>query len=157
MKTTLDKNDKIWEAVSITLLLINMLLIAFTLPSLPDTVPIHFNFAGKADGWGNKHMLWLVFVVMLPIYAIFTYLSFNPGFYRSRMTEKNLEEQYRITSKMARTVKAFILLAFVFLTLFVLKSAQGLWQEQIPFLFLIFFGLIIPPCLYYAVKISRIQ
>lgn len=157
MKTKLDKSDKIWEAVSVILLLMNALLIAFTLPSLPDTIPIHFNFSGEADGWGNKNTLWLVFVVELPIYAMFTYLSFNSGFYRSRMTEKNLAEQYRITSKMARTVKAFILLAFIFLTLFVLKSAQGQWQQQIPFLFLIFFGLIIPPCLYYAVKISKVQ
>jgi uncharacterized membrane protein len=138
LKATLDKNDKIWEVISIVLLIINAMLIAFTLPSLPDTVPIHFNFAGKADGWGSKNVLWLIFVVVLPIYAMFTYLSFNPGFYRSRMTERNIEEQYRITSKMARTVKAFILLAFIGLTAFMLKTAQGQWTEQIPFLFLIF-------------------
>ena len=157
MKITLDKKDKIWEAISVLLLVTNALLIALTLPSLPDNVAIHFNGSGQANGWGHKNVLWLAFGIALSLYAIMTFISYRPGLYKSRMTKNNIEEQYKMTSEMARTVKAFILLACIGLTTFMLMTAQGKWTEQIPFLFLIFFGLVIPPCLYYAVKISRIQ
>jgi len=157
IKIPLDKNDRIWEAISIILLVTNALLIALTLPSLPDTVAIHFDGSGQANGWGHKNTLWLVFGIALLVYAIMTFISLKPGLYKSRMTKNNIDEQYRLTSKMARTVKAFILLAFIGLTTFMLMTAQGKWTGQIPFLFLIFFVLVIPPCLYYAVKISRVQ
>ncbi len=157
MKITLDKNDKIWETVSLLLLLGQALLIALTLPSLPDKVAIHFNGSGEANGWGNKNTLWVSFAISLVIYALMTFISLRPGLYKSRMTKNNIEEQYKLTSKMARTVKAFILLALIGLTIFMLMTAQGKWTGQIPFLFLIFFGLVIPPCIYYAVKISRVQ
>jgi uncharacterized membrane protein len=157
MKLTLDKTDKIWEAISILLILINFLMIAITLPALPETVPIHFDGSGQPNGWGNKQWLWLAVVLELPIYALLTLISLRPWIYKFRMTEKNPDEQYRLTSRMARTVKAFVLLAFTALTILMLKTAQGQWNSKIPLLVLIFFGLIIPPCVYYSVKISRVQ
>lgn len=157
MKITLDKNDKIWETISLLLLLTQALIIGLTLPSLPNTVAIHFNGAGQADGWGNKNTLWLSLGLSILVYAFLTFVSYRPGLYKSRMTKNNLDEQYRLTSKMARTVKSFILLAFIALTTFMLMTAQGKWTGLIPFLFLIFFALVIPPCIYYAIKISRVQ
>lgn len=32
----------------------------FLFPSLPDTIPIHFNAKGEADGWGSKHQIYLL-------------------------------------------------------------------------------------------------
>ncbi|MDF2381195.1 SdpI family protein [Nostoc ellipsosporum NOK] len=32
---------------------------------LPDTVPIHWNYSGEADGWGPKAMLWLLLFLLL--------------------------------------------------------------------------------------------
>jgi uncharacterized membrane protein len=157
MKTKLERIDWIWEIISVLLLIANALLIALSLPNMPDIVPIHFNGSGEANGWGSKNMIWIAFGLALPIYALLTFISFKPGLYRSRMTEKNLDEQYRLTSKMARTVKAFASLAFCVLTLFMIMAGQGKWQKQIPLLLIIFFVLIIPPCIYYAIKISRVQ
>jgi uncharacterized membrane protein len=157
MKTMLDKNDKIWETIALVLLLTQALIIGLTLPSLPDKVAIHFNDSGQADGWGNKNTLWLSLGLSVLMYAFLTFVSYRPELYKSRMTKNNLDEQYRLTSKMARTVKSFILLGFIALTTFMLMTAQGKWTVQIPFLFLIFFALVIPPCLYYAIKISKVQ
>jgi uncharacterized membrane protein len=157
MKITLDKYDKIWEAISILSLLTIAVLIAFTLSTLPDTIPIHFNFQGKADGFGSKYTLWLLFGIAVLMYATFTFISFRPELYKSRMTENNLEEQYKLTAKMTRTTKMYILLFFVILTLFILQAAQGKWTEQIPFLILIFFALILPPTFYYLIKLSKVR
>ena len=86
-----------------------------------------------------------------------TFVSYRPGIYKWRMTENNVEQQYILTSKMARTVKAFMILAFIVLTIFLLMNAQGLWTDLTPFLFIILFTLIISPCLYYAVKFSKVR
>ncbi len=157
MKITLDKRDKIWEAISICILMCNAALLAISMPGLPDVVPIHFSGSGVANGFGSKHTLWLIFAISIPMYVFLTWLSFNPQFHKNRMTENNMEEQKRLTSKMARTVKAFILLVFFIISIFMVQTAQGNWTKLFPYLFIVIFGLIIPPCLYYVVKISNVQ
>lgn len=102
-------------------------------------------------------MLWITFGLSILMYAFMTFVSYRPGIYKWRMTENNVEQQYILTSKMARTVKAFMILAFIVLTIFLLMNAQGLWTDLTPFLFIILFTLIISPCLYYAVKFSKVR
>lgn len=157
MKIALDKYDKIWEAISISFLLTIAALITFTLPTLPDTIPIHFNFQGKADGFGSKYILWLVFGLAFLTYSIFTIISLRPGLYKSRMTENNIEEQYKLTAKMTRATKMYILLFFVLLTIFMLQATQGKWMEHVPYLILIFFVLILTPTFYYLIKLIKVR
>lgn len=146
-----------WEAISLGLILLNVALFAYCIPQLPDIIPIHFGRGGKADGYGSKHSLWFVMCISVPVYALFTWISANPNLYKNRFTEHNIEEQKRIASKMARTLKAFVLLAFFILSLFMIQTAQGKWLRAIPFLFLVFFGLVVTPALYYAVRLSNAQ
>lgn len=155
MKIELDRNDKISEVVSIKLILINALLLILILPSLPENG--HFNEGSTLNGFESKSGFWVAFALALGLYVVITVISLKPELYKSRMTKNNLEEQYKLTSKMARTLKVFILLAFCILFIFMLQSARGLWIEAQPYLFILFFGLIISPCLYYAVKISKVQ
>ena len=146
-----------WEVVSIALILLNVALFAYCIPQLPDIIPVHFGRGGKADGYGSKHSLWFVMCISVPVYALFSWISANPNLYKNRFTKHNIEEQKRIVSKMARTLKAFVLLAFFILSLFMIQTAQGKWLRAIPFLFLVFFVLIIPPCLFYVVKLTKAQ
>src|SRR5580698_519269 len=32
--------------------------------SLPETIPTHFGFSGKADGFGNKNTLWITGLIL---------------------------------------------------------------------------------------------
>lgn len=157
MKITLDKIDKIWEAVAFLLLAVNALIIAITVPTLPDIIPVHFDGAGKVDNYGSKYILWVLFVIAVFVYSLMTVISFNPGLYKSRMTENNIEEQYILTAKMTRTVKTFINLFFVIITVFVLQSVQGKGTEYAPYLFLLVFPLILIPTLYYVVKLGKVR
>lgn len=68
-----------------------------------------------------------------------------------------LEEQKHHTSIRARTVKVFALLVFFILCIFMVQTAQGNLTKQISYLFIVMFGIIIPPCLYYAIKVSKVQ
>ena len=61
--------DKIFESIAIMGLLIGIYLAIQAWSNLPTTIPIHFDAAGNADGFGPKGMIWLlpaIGVVMVP-------------------------------------------------------------------------------------------
>jgi len=55
------------KIVAAVLALCSAFLIQRSLPNLPARIPVHFNGAGKPNGWGSPHTLWvlLVFQVLL--------------------------------------------------------------------------------------------
>jgi uncharacterized membrane protein len=154
---SLDKSDKIWETISLLLLITNILIIVFSLPKLPDIIPIHFNLAGEANGWGSKNTLWIMFAITIPMYALLTFISGKPELYRSRMSENNMEEQLRLTSKMTRIMKTVVLLIFVMVTVFMVQTAQGKWQEQIVWTLPIILTLIFAPTCYYLLNLAKLR
>ena len=56
------KQNKRLLAVLLGVLALNAAGLLLCLPALPDSIPIHWNFAGVADGWGPKYsiLLWAV-------------------------------------------------------------------------------------------------
>lgn len=46
---------------------------AYLYPSLPDTIPLHFNIDGKPDGFGHKSKIWMV-TLLLTLVSGFVYL-----------------------------------------------------------------------------------
>lgn len=158
MKLTLNPGDKFQEGLSILLLITNVLLVTWFLPSLPDTIPIHFDDSGHPNGYGNKNIMWLISLIPLPIYALLTFLGFRPDLYKSRrFTEKNKEQQLILVSKMLRVLKLGILMFFNVLTLFIIQTAQGKWTNMIAFPIAVLFAFIFPPIFYYLSKLSKVQ
>lgn len=45
--------------------------------SLPETIPMHFDINGKADGFGNKSKLWFVVILMVTVSAAMYLLITN--------------------------------------------------------------------------------
>ncbi len=71
-------------------------------PSLPEIVPIHFNFSGEADGFGARSsLLWLA-AVMFGMGALITWLSTKPNVfnYPAEITEANAQRLYREGERM---------------------------------------------------------
>lgn len=48
------------QLVSLVMLIYSYFLIQTNLPKLPRRIPMHFNAAGVADGWGSPDSLWVV-------------------------------------------------------------------------------------------------
>ncbi len=125
MKIKLDTADKVSEVISVSVVLSSVCLVCFSLPKLPNIIPIHFNFSGEPDNYGSKYMLLIGAFIGFPIYALLTYLSLRPEFYKYRMNlSRPLEEQYKMTSKMMRSVKLVLMSLFFAITFFMLKSAK---------------------------------
>jgi uncharacterized membrane protein len=57
---------------TVILLLVILIPVIYTLtvyPSLPDTIPTHFNLEGKPDAYGNKNNLWFVVLLLSGVSA----------------------------------------------------------------------------------------
>ena len=76
-------------------------------PGLPVLVPLHFNAAGKVDGWGAKSTVWLLPVVGVVLALFLTVLSrFSHTFnYPCAITPENAEPQYRMARLLLGIVK----------------------------------------------------
>lgn len=157
MKIQPDTKDKIIELICLLLLLTSALIIGLTLPSLPDIVPIHFNFAGEPDGYGSKYMIWAIFGVSVVVYIGLTLLSRFPGLYKNRITVKNVEEQYRLTVKMVRALKVILLFFFTLIAYLMTQTAQLKMTEYSNFIVLFPFVLIFPTIIYYLIKLGKVR
>jgi hypothetical protein len=47
------------QTVSAAFVAASYILLAQRYPDLPNRIPIHFGFRGRADGWGGKAFLWM--------------------------------------------------------------------------------------------------
>ena len=61
-----------FAALVLTLLLLVLPLIFYT--RLPDRIPSHFDSSGDIDGYGSKHMLWILIAIGVMTFALFRYL-----------------------------------------------------------------------------------
>ena len=66
----LTKTDKALEIIGWFTLLTIWVFTITSYSNLPETIPIHFNGAGKADGFGNK-----INILILPFIATILFVS----------------------------------------------------------------------------------
>ncbi len=52
---------------SLVFVFLPFLYLASIYGSLPEQIPIHFDWKGQPDGWGPKYLLWLLPTVMVPL------------------------------------------------------------------------------------------
>lgn len=71
-------------------------------PSLPEIVPVHFNFSGEADGFGDRSSLLRLAAIMFGMGALITWLSTKPNVfnYPAEITEANAQRLYREGERM---------------------------------------------------------
>jgi uncharacterized membrane protein len=67
------KNKKIWEFISLLLVLAVIVSAFYFYQHLPDKIITHWNAAGEADGWGSKNFQ----VIFLPLLVLFMHLLFK--------------------------------------------------------------------------------
>lgn len=142
MRVPFDLKDKISEAISLIFLITSISIVAVTMPKLPDAIPSHYNITGQVDGYESKQILWVMVALSVLIYISLTVLAIFPGLYKKKLSGDNIEEQYRLTSKTTRTMKAVIVLSFLIICYFMTFGAQLKSTEYIylvPFFILLIF------------------
>ncbi len=83
--------------------------------SLPQIIPIHFDFDGKADQFGSKRYSFLMPAILTVVYFLFAYVVRTPesSNYPVEITEENENAQFLIMKIFIRWL--FLLISFIFL------------------------------------------
>lgn len=64
------------QFISIALTIYSFFMVRSIVPTLPARIPMHFNAAGFANGWGSPQGLWLLFGAQALCCAIFLLIPF---------------------------------------------------------------------------------
>ncbi|MDO1513633.1 DUF1648 domain-containing protein [Maribacter confluentis] len=86
------------------IVVLNFLLVAAFYNNLNDIVPIHFNYKGEADGYGNKQTIWALPILTLIVHTILYLVlkktkPWNMN-YPIQVTAKNAPQLYRLSIHM---------------------------------------------------------
>ncbi|HUX43181.1 MAG TPA: DUF1648 domain-containing protein [Terracidiphilus sp.] len=94
---------------------------------LPDRIPVHFDAAGAANGWGSPSILLLLPVIALAIYLMLTVVSLFPVTfnYSVRATEQNRGELQRIVQRMLLWMKTELVCLFAVLQWAIIEAARS--------------------------------
>ncbi|MDL2265777.1 DUF1648 domain-containing protein [Parabacteroides sp. OttesenSCG-928-G07] len=112
LKIGYTKTDIVVEMACWICLFLVWVLFFMRYSGLPETVPTHYDAAGKIDAFGNKETLWslpvmcTLFCILLSLVNFFPHL-FN---YPEKITQENAYRQYRNASQMLRYLKLFLTL-----------------------------------------------
>lgn len=107
-------------------------------PSLPNSIPIHFNMKGEVDGWGDRESIFLLPVILGAVSLMSFALLSNLKSIDPKRSAKIDDGQYK---KMALFLVAF--LSSLSLVIMYSTAHQGIKIEQLlfPLLGLFFTGL----------------
>ncbi len=110
-------------AATFLLLLIGFPIYYFS--KLPEIIPTHFNALGEPDGFSKKDTIWV-----LPVIGFFMYFGmlitnkfphvFN---YPTVITEENAERQYRLVTKLIRTMNMLMTGGFFYIGYSTIQTA----------------------------------
>jgi uncharacterized membrane protein len=154
IKLTLSKVDQVIETLGWVLLVGLWAIAGLSFSDLPDTIPIHFNIAGEADGFGSKNDIFFLPIIGTLLFLGMTRLNNYPHMfnYPTRITEENAPTQYAIATQMIRVLKLTIILVFGLILLGTLQYAKGNQNGLGEWFVPLTFGLIMIPTFYYLFK-----
>ena len=105
----LSTSEILVEIAALVGVLLTVVVIVQSWPTLPDTIPTHFGVSGQPDAWGSRVSLWLLpGISILLVYIPLTIFSRFPhiGNYPWNITEENAETQYQLVRSMMGWIKA---------------------------------------------------
>lgn len=124
MKIKLDTSDKIFEAVAILSVLANAAIIAINYPGLPDIIPNHFDFNGEPNQYGSKSSLWAVVAVSVFLYMLMGIVTLFPESFNYPSQKEDKESQYKLGTKLMRSLRACMLLFITLVSVIMIQSAK---------------------------------
>ncbi|WP_421976029.1 DUF1648 domain-containing protein [Roseivirga seohaensis] len=138
------------------LILIGLWVIVFiNFQDLPETIPIHFNAAGKADGFGNKWNMLTLPIVASVLYIGITILNKYPHVFNyptEILTEENALKNYTMATQLLRVLKLVLVIIFSLIVFRTLQNINGTAEGLGVWLLPLTLGMIFIPMAYYIIK-----
>ena len=117
IKIDLTAVDYIVEIVSLLSILGAIALYVIYWIKAPDTVPIHYNIYGEADGYGSKSEMLILPICTVLFYVGLTILNKYPHIFNfpTAVTEENVLSLYKIATRGIRWMKLLCCLLFTYM------------------------------------------
>lgn len=146
--------DWILEVSSFLLLAGASLYLLIGWNSFPDKLPMHHNFAGEIDRWGDKSELLFLVVVAWVLYVLLVAVERFPQIWNTgvQVTPENRERVYRALKYMLGTMKVLVNGVFAFLIV------QTTFGQALPGWFLpVFLAVFLGDLVFWLVRLYRIR
>ncbi|MBO0321765.1 DUF1648 domain-containing protein [Muricauda sp. CAU 1633] len=107
----------------------NIFLVLGVYADLPETIPTHFNFLGRVDGYGHKSALWAIPMLSAGLYLALGLVAtkLKPWLmnYPVKVTEENAPKLYSLALRMLAVMNFCFVMAFLMTTGIILLRIKG--------------------------------
>jgi len=146
--------DWVLEMLAITSLVAIFVVVLANWASLPAQVPLHFDAAGRPNGWGSKTGLVPLPFIAAAIYALLTFAGRNPRLVNLPFKiDRNAPQVQSLLLRMSINLKLVLLWVFFYIVLGIVHTAsgrsEGLGKVLLPASLVV---ILLLPC-YYFVKL----
>ena len=117
MKIKNSPADIIMEILGLIMLIGTPLYLLIRWSSIPDKLPMHYNFAGEIDRWGGKGEILFLVVMIWILYLMISLVEHFPSIWNTgvQVTSENRARVYRTLKYIVKTLKLVMTLIFTFL------------------------------------------
>ncbi|QKG81194.1 DUF1648 domain-containing protein [Tenuifilum thalassicum] len=154
LKLELTTFDKTLEILGWSSILAIWVLTIINYTNLPDTIPIHYNGAGQADGFGGKATILTLPLIATVLFVGMTILNKFPHIfnYTTNITQDNALKQYTNATRMIRYLKLIIVIIFGLIAFKTIQNAHGQADGLGVWFLPLTLGLTFIPLTYYIIK-----
>lgn len=154
IKLELTTTDKIFEILGWTSILAVWVLTVISYTNLPDTIPIHYNIAGDADGFGGKDTILTLPLIATVFFVGMTILNKFPHVfnYPTNITADNALRQYTNATRLIRYLKLIFVVIFGLIAVQTIRNANGQTSGLGVWFLPLILGVIFIPLTYYVIK-----
>ena len=140
MKIKNSAADIIMEVLGLIMLIGTPLYLFISWPSIPDKLPMHYNFAGEIDRWGGKGEILFLVVLWWIMYLVISAVERFPQIWNTgvKVTAANQARVYRTLKYMVVSLKLIVTADFAYMIVNItLCRPLGGWFTPV-FLVLVF-------------------
>ncbi|WP_378186990.1 DUF1648 domain-containing protein [Aquimarina sp. W85] len=150
--------DKILEILSLLVLLIIWVVPLIFYIDLPETIPIHYNSAGKVDEFGHKRNIFLGPSLALLLYIGVMLLSKKLHLFNKTPTyeKKDVLKDYTIAIRLIRVIQLIVEVVLALVVLRTLQSAMGVFKDLGVWFLPVVLGLLFITLAYFLIKSIKV-
>lgn len=158
IKIKLTTTDRIFEMLAWVLILSIWILTIINYSKLPETIPIHYNGFGQADGFGGKATILTLPIIATILFVGLTALNRFPHIfnYPTTITQDKALKQYTNATRFIRYLKLIIVIIFGLIAFKTIQNANGEANGLGVWFVPMTLGLIFIPLIYFVIKSFKV-
>lgn len=159
LKLHLSMADKFIEYLGWMLLIAIWILTLTSYAELPDSIPIHYDFAGEADSFGGKGNIVTMPIVATILFIGMTILNKYPQLfnYPTEISRENAQGLYNNAARMIRYLKVIIVFIFGLNSYQTIRIANGYSSDLGAWFLPLTLALMSIPIVYFMIRSFRIE